>query len=97
MLRIARGWWQQSPITREITKEIVKTIAQGMPARSANLWWTNSCAFFAREAAGAHVAPGIPCALSFFGGACSLKLGPRAGRERLVHAQNGLGLSRHPS
>ena len=26
-----RGWWQESPITREITKEIVKTIARGMP------------------------------------------------------------------
>jgi hypothetical protein len=33
-----RRWWQESPITREITKETVKTIAQGMPECSANLW-----------------------------------------------------------
>ena len=26
-----RGWWQESPITRETTKETVKTIARGMP------------------------------------------------------------------
>jgi len=24
-------WWQESPITRETTKETVKTIARGMP------------------------------------------------------------------
>jgi hypothetical protein len=26
-----RRWWQESPITRESTKETVKTIARGMP------------------------------------------------------------------
>jgi hypothetical protein len=30
---ICRRWWQESPITKEITKETVKTIAQGMPDR----------------------------------------------------------------
>jgi hypothetical protein len=29
MLRIARGWWQESPITRETTKETVKTDRAG--------------------------------------------------------------------
>ena len=29
MLRIARGWWQESPITRESAKEAVKTIRAG--------------------------------------------------------------------
>jgi hypothetical protein len=33
MLCIARGWWQESPITRETTKETVKPFAQGMPDR----------------------------------------------------------------
>src|ERR1700761_9785447 len=28
---IVRGWWQQSPITKESTKETVKTVAQGRP------------------------------------------------------------------
>jgi hypothetical protein len=33
-----RGW-QESPVTRESTKETVKTIAQGMPDLSpVNLW-----------------------------------------------------------
>jgi len=29
MLRITRGWWQESPITRETTKETVKTNRAG--------------------------------------------------------------------
>ena len=29
--RIRWRWWQESPITRETTKEAVKTIARGMP------------------------------------------------------------------
>jgi hypothetical protein len=37
---------KKARFTGETTKETVKTIAQGMPARSANLWWTNSCAFY---------------------------------------------------
>jgi hypothetical protein len=39
---------KKARFTGETTKEPVKTIAQGMPARSANLWWTNSCAFIFR-------------------------------------------------
>jgi len=34
-----RGWWQQSPVTKESAKEPVKTIAQGRPGVPANLWW----------------------------------------------------------
>jgi hypothetical protein len=30
--------WQPSPFTEEITKEAVKTVVQGMPDCSANLW-----------------------------------------------------------
>jgi hypothetical protein len=33
-----RRRWQTSPITGESTKETVKTIAQGMPGVSVNLW-----------------------------------------------------------
>jgi hypothetical protein len=45
MLRIARGWWQESPITRETTKETVKTIARGMPGESGVTVVTNSRVF----------------------------------------------------
>jgi hypothetical protein len=57
--------WQESPVTEEITKETVKTIAQGMPGWSdVPVVTTLVCFFiFAREAAGAIGAPGIPCAL----------------------------------
>src|SRR3984957_13345403 len=41
-----RGWWQESPITRESTKEAVKTIAQGRPDRFGVPVVTCSCAFF---------------------------------------------------
>ncbi len=41
-----RGWWQESPITRETTKETVKTIARGMPEGFGEPVVTNSCAFF---------------------------------------------------
>jgi hypothetical protein len=54
MLRITPGWWQESPITRESTKQAVKTVAQGRPDRSGVPVVTNSCpTFFGREAAGA--------------------------------------------
>jgi hypothetical protein len=32
------GWWQESPVTKESSKETVKTIARGMPDVSAYLW-----------------------------------------------------------
>jgi hypothetical protein len=38
ILRIARGRWQESPITGESTEKIVKTIAQGRPGIAADLW-----------------------------------------------------------
>src|SRR5579872_7520390 len=58
MLRIARGWWQKSPVTRESAKETVKTIARGMPGRTGVTVVTMLvCLFyFAYEAAGALVA-----------------------------------------
>ena len=47
-------------------KETVKTIARGMPDASGVTVVTNSRVLFStREAAGAHVAPGIPCALYY--------------------------------
>jgi hypothetical protein len=53
-----RGWWQESPITRETTKETVKTIARGMPDVSGvTVVTTLVCLFyFACEAAGASSA-----------------------------------------
>src|SRR5579872_5213357 len=55
MLRIARGWWQKSPVTRESAKKTVKTIARGMPGRTGVTVVTMLvCLFyFAYEAAGA--------------------------------------------
>jgi hypothetical protein len=56
MLCIARGWWQESPITRESTKEAVKTIRAG----KAGLFRCTcgdllvSFFIFGREAAGAQ-------------------------------------------
>ena len=45
---------KKARLTREITKETVKTIAQGVPDRSGGPVVTYSCAFFsAHEAAGA--------------------------------------------
>jgi hypothetical protein len=41
-------WWQESPVTRESTKETVKTIAQGRPDRSGEPVVTYSYAFHFR-------------------------------------------------
>jgi hypothetical protein len=61
--------WQTSPVTGESTKETVKTIAQGRPGVSGEpVVTTLVCLLhFAREAAGAHGAPGFPCALFLLG------------------------------
>jgi len=50
-----RRWWQKSPVTKESTKETVKTIARGMPGVSGvTVVTTLVCSFyFACEAAGA--------------------------------------------
>jgi len=52
-------------LSEETTKEPVKTIARGMPGETGvTVVTTLVCfLFFAREAAGANRAPGIPCAL----------------------------------
>src|SRR5436853_4282538 len=60
-----RRQWQTSPVTGEITKETVKTIARGMPGCSGEPVVTTSCAFYFLHARlRVHRAPGIPCALS---------------------------------
>jgi hypothetical protein len=52
----------------------LKPFAQGVPDRFGGPVVTISCAFcFAREAVGAHVASGIPCALSIEGHRVFLK------------------------
>jgi hypothetical protein len=38
-------WWQESPITKETTKEIVKTIRAGMPGCFGEPAVTNSACF----------------------------------------------------
>src|SRR5436853_5659971 len=61
-----RRQWQTSPITGEITKETVKTIARGMPGCSGEPVVTTSCAFYFLHARlRVQRAPGIPCALYF--------------------------------
>jgi hypothetical protein len=64
-----RRRWQKSPVTEEITKETVKTIARGMPGETGvTVVTTLVCSlYFACEAAGALGAPGIPCALTLSG------------------------------
>jgi hypothetical protein len=58
---------KKARLTREITKETVKTIAQGMPDRSGGPVVTNSCAFYLLHARlRVRRRTGIPCAL-FFG------------------------------
>jgi len=63
MLCIARGWWQESPVAGESTKEAVKTIARGMPGVSGVTVVTNARVFYHHARLRAHRAPGIPCAL----------------------------------
>jgi hypothetical protein len=58
-----RGWWQESPITKESAKEAVKTIARGMPGVSGVTVVTNARVFYHHARLRAHQAPGIPCAL----------------------------------
>src|ERR1700731_3469379 len=66
MLRIARGWWQESPVTRESAEETVKTIAQGMPGLSGEpVVTTLVCFLFLHARLRVHWAPGIPCAPYF--------------------------------
>jgi hypothetical protein len=45
-LRIALAIVTKSPITKESTKETVKTVARGMPGVSGVTVVSNSCAFY---------------------------------------------------
>jgi len=51
MLRITRATVAKKPGHREITKETVKTIAQGRPGVSGVPVVTNACAFYTPHAA----------------------------------------------
>src|SRR5713101_6645161 len=51
--RSAKRRWQKSPVTGEITKETVKTIAQGMPVDAVYLWLLTRVLFVAHAASGA--------------------------------------------
>ena len=52
------------PVTEEITKEPVKTIARGMPGETGvTVVTTLVCFFILHARLRAHRAPGIPCAL----------------------------------
>src|SRR5437762_14054890 len=71
----------RKPITGEITKETVKTIARGMPGCSGEPVVTTSCAFYFLHARlRVQRAPGIPCALSE--GGCWQSSGVFTRRER---------------
>jgi hypothetical protein len=62
--------WQESPVTGEITKETVKTIARGVPECFGVPVVTTLVRFFTlRARLRVQRAPGIPCAL-FFRGFC---------------------------
>jgi hypothetical protein len=81
MLCIARGWWQQARLTREITKETVKTIARGMPGVSGvTVVTTLVCFFISHTRLRAQRAPGVPCAL--VGREIFAQLGRIAPRDR---------------
>jgi hypothetical protein len=61
-------WWQESPITRETTKETVKTIRAGnaasfgSPVVTTFVWF-----FYPRETAGASERPAFPAPSDFRG------------------------------
>src|SRR5882724_11429425 len=81
-------WWQKSPVTRESTKDPVKTIAQGMLGDLGGPVVTNSYAFsFCMRGYGCIAHPAFP-APSIFEGGCFAKLG------RFVPRECG-GVSRH--
>jgi hypothetical protein len=85
-----KRWWQTSPVTRESTKEPVKTIVQGRPGDLGVLAVTTLVCFFifTHEAAGASQAPGFPCALCFLEGRRYKHApGANASRERTRHAR----------
>jgi hypothetical protein len=72
-------WWQQSPVTRESSKETVKTIAQGMPGGPGEPVVTNSRVFYHHARLRVQRAPGIPRALS-------LRVAPGALFSRVARA-----------
>jgi len=81
-----RGWWQESPITRETTKETVKTIARGMPGDTGVTVVTLlTCFLYLHVRPRAQRAPGIPCALCLSEGLTVLQNpGVVASRECLI-------------
>src|SRR5215813_4959114 len=58
---------QESPVPGEITKDTVKTIAQGMPDDLAEPVVTAAC-FLLAGGPWVRPSPGIPCALLIYGG-----------------------------
>src|SRR5713101_2936669 len=79
--RSAKRRWQKSPVTGEITKETVKTIAQGMPVDAVYLWLLTRVLFVAHAATGATRIRHSLRPLGFEGGPFE-KLGHLVPRER---------------
>ena len=76
-----RGWWQESPITRESAKEAVKTIAQGRPGTSGKPVVTNLRVFyFYTQGCGCVARPAFP-APSALRGTIPAQLGHDLPRE----------------
>jgi hypothetical protein len=84
LTRIARGWWQESPITRESTKEAVKTVAQGEPDDPDDPVVTNSYVFhFYIRGYGCIPRPAFPAPSDFSRATLTRKPRRLAPRERM--------------
>src|SRR5579864_777090 len=69
-----RGWWQESPVTRESAKISRKTIAQGRPDRSAYLWCLLLvCLFFCMRDCGRVQRPAFPAPSDLRGAARAMQ------------------------
>src|SRR5436190_20877820 len=95
-LAVTRGDGGNKPITGEITKETVKTIARGMPGCSGEPVVTTSCAFYFLHARlRVQRAPGIPCALISFWGVTVGKARAFSRREITIGClKNQIGIHR---
>src|SRR6202021_2891854 len=94
--RFLRRGWQQSPVTRESTKETVKTMARGMPDVSGVTVVTNACAFYhCARGCGRAERPAFPAPSVFRGTRfCTTRARGVAGRRTCVSYRHCEGAKR---
>jgi hypothetical protein len=83
MLRFTLATVTNKPVTEEITKETVKTIARGMPGVSGVTVVTNACVFYHyTRGCGRAERPAFPAPSLRKGGTFNAKLGRIVPRDR---------------